>query len=253
MPLPGRMPVTVEMFEDAEMQDALVIVAFPSTGAAAPIAGAYLHKRLDLPLVGHLVSEDLDGISHIEAGIAASPVRIHGGETACDVGGPCPRIFTVTSEVPVPMELLPEVADAVVRWASTARMVLSLDAVGREQGDDTPDVYAGGATPGALAALQNSKAETLGKGLIGGLTAHLLARGRGAGFHAATLIVEASQNHPDGRAAAALVEALDRLIPEMRVDPKPLLEDAMELEAEVKKAMDAAQAAQPRRQQHTFI
>lgn len=247
------MPVTVEMFEEADLQDALVVVAFPSTGAAAPIAGTYLHKHLKLPLVGHLASEDLDAITHIEAGVAASPIRIHGGETACDIDGPCPRIFTVTSEVPVPMELLPDVADAIAAWAEPARMVLCLDAVGREPGDDTPDVFAGGATPRALAALGNSKVETLHKGLIGGLTAYLLARGRHAGFHAATLIVEASQNHPDGRAAAALVEALDRLIPEMHVDPKPLLEDAMKLEAEVKKAMDAAQAAQPRRQQHTFI
>lgn len=248
------MPVTVEMFEETDLQDALVLVAFPSTGAAAPIAGTYLHKHLGLPLVGHLVSEDLDGVSHIEDGIAASPVRIHGGETRCDIDGPCPRIFTVTSEVPVPLDLLPDVADAIAGWAKPARMVLSLDAVGRDQGDDTPDVYAGGATPRALAALGNSGAETLRKGLVGGLTAYLLAKGRHAGFHAATLIVEASQNHPDGRAAAALVEALDRLIPELKVDPHPLMEDAMELEKEVKKAMEAAQvAAAPRRQQHTFI
>lgn len=247
------MPVSVEMFEDADLKDALVILAFPSTGAAAPIAGTYLHKRLGLPLVGHLVSEDLEGVSHVENGIAASPIRIHGGETHCDLDGPCPRIYTITTEFPLPLEMLPEVADAITKWAKLSRMVLSLDAVGRDHDGETPTVYAGGSTPEALQALSSSRAKTLEKGLVGGLTAYILAKGHHANFHAALLIVEASQDHPDGRAAAALVEALDRLIPELKVDPTPLLDDAMELEKEVKKAMDAAQFTTPNRSQHTFI
>ncbi len=248
------MPVNVELFDSVDLQDALIVVAFPSTGAAAPIAGTYLHKHLNLPLVGHITSPDMTGVVHIANGIACSPIRIHGGETQCDIDGPCPRIFTITSEIPIPAEILGEVAEAIITWAAPSRMVLSLDAVGREENDDqTPDVFAGSATPAALKALESSKAETLVKAIIGGLTAHILSHGRTTPFHVATLIVEAAQSHPDGRAAAALIETLDRLIPELKVDSKPLLKDAMELEAQIKKAMEDAEAQQPRRNQGTFI
>ncbi len=247
-------PIAVELFEPVDLQDALVIVAFPSMGAAAPIAGTYLHSHLNLPLVGHVTSPDIAGVVHIENGIACSPLRIHGGETKCSLDGPCPRIFVLTSEVPIPAEILDEVADAIIAWAAPARMVLCLDAVARDAADDdTPDVYAGGATLGALKALESAGAETLKKGIIGGLPAFLLSQGRTTPFHVGTLIVEAAESHPDGRAAAALIETLDRMIPELVVDAKPLLEDAMQLEAQVRRAMEDAAAQQPRRNQGTFI
>ena len=242
----------VETFTDVDLTDALVIVAFPSTGAASPIAGAYLMERLDMPLVGHLVSDAFSGIVNIEDGKATSPIRIHGGEVACELDKPCRGIYIISTEVPLPLEVTVEAAHAILEWAKDARVVLALEAVVRESGDDTPDVYSAFRDDASKACIEPAGVEPIGRAMIAGMTAVLLASDLPA--KVASLMVEAAPDHPDGRAAAALITALDPLIPQIKVDAQPLLEDAMRLEQEIQAAMTQAEQAQsPRRTSHSFI
>ena len=139
-------------------------------------------------------------------------------------------------------------AQAIRSWAADARLLLVLDAVVRDEGDDTPDVWRVATDAEAEKRVAGSGAEPLKKALIGGMTAFLLAEGS-----AAALVVEARKDHPDGRAAAALVTALDPLIPQIKVDAEPLLKDAMDLEEQVKAAAEEAQKQAPKRIPHSFI
>jgi predicted ATP-grasp superfamily ATP-dependent carboligase len=54
------------------------------------------------------------------------------------------------------------------------------------------------------------------------------------------ILVEATREHPDGRAAAALIEALDRIVPDVKMDAKPLLKEALALEEEIKRIRETA-------------
>lgn len=242
------MSVHVRTFTDADPTDALVIVALPSTGAASPIAGQYLINALEMPLVGDLAGEAFAGLIHVEGGRPTHPVRIHGGDVACEVDGPCRRVFVVSTEIPIAPEGMAVVAQAIRSWAADARLLLVLDAVVRDEGDDTPDVWRVATDAEAEKRVAGSGAEPLKKALIGGMTAFLLAEGS-----AAALVVEARKDHPDGRAAAALVTALDPLIPQIKVDAEPLLKDAMDLEEQVKAAAEEAQKQAPKRIPHSFI
>lgn len=253
MPAWHRVTVEVEMFDDVEAKGALVLVAFHSTGAAAPIAAAYLRQSLSLPIVGHIRVPELGPVVQVADGVATSPIRILGGEVACSVGKDCDRLYVVAGDLPVPLAIADEIAQAILAWAKDATFVLCLDAVVRDKEDHEPDVFMLANGKDALAHLRSSKAEPLEGGIIVGTTAAILAAGKKAGVEVGALVVEAVRNHPDGRAAAQLVQALDPLIPTIKIDPGPLIKEATELEAQMEKALREAQQAQPQKPVHTFI
>jgi predicted ATP-grasp superfamily ATP-dependent carboligase len=243
-------------YQPLELKDALVVVAFPTTGSAGPIAGHYLQRNLSLPLVGDIVLPGLSNLTAIENGVATSPVRVSGGEVECNLDGSCPRVYLVLTEMNLPPPMLHDVAAVVLETARKggARVVLSLEAVIRAEGDHDPDVFAAASDAKTLKEIAGvAKVEPAGRALLAGMAAELLGLGRATGFPTATLMVEARRHHPDGRAAAALIERVDHLIPHVHVDAKPLLAEAMDLEREISAAQEAAEAQVPRGPQTTFI
>lgn len=246
----------LEALGDLRLKDALVLVAFPTTGMAAPIAAQYLIRRLGLPLVGHFRIPEATGVVAIHDGIATGPVRVFGGEIECNLDGGCPHLYLVSSDLPLPPEGLRSVAAGVVGAARDggARFVVCLEGVVREEGDETADVYCVGAEPKALGLLREAtRVEPAARALLVGITAEILQRAPSVGLAAGALIVEARREHPDSRAAAALVEVLDRLLPDLRIDPGPLVEEAMEMERELADQRRQADLQMVRSPQTTFI
>ena len=81
---------------------------------------------------------------------------------------------------------------------------------------------------------------TLKEGIIVGTTGALLAREKTIPVTA--LFAETHSNLPDSKAAATLVKALDSYLG-LKVDPKPLIKQAEEFEAKLKKMLEQGQAA----------
>jgi len=245
---------TLEPFGTLDLKDALVLLAFPTTGSAGSIAAHYLQRHLDLPLVGHFRIEGLNGVVAIQDGIATTPVRIFGGEVHCSLEEDrCPRLFLVTTELALPPDVVHDVAVALIQAAGDARLLLCLEGVVRQEGDETPDVFIAADGQSTLDMLARSTGlPVAGRALLVGMTAEMLLGSDGR-TQAGAMIVEARADFPDGRAAAALVEALDKLIPDIRVDPKPLVEEALDLEKQILAAQQAAEPQLPRGHQSTFI
>ena len=228
-------PAAFETFAPVDLRGALVLAAFPTTGSAASIAGQYLVRNLDLPLVGHLRLPELSGVTAIQDGRATSAVRAYGGEVACKLDKKCPRVFVITTELAPPPPVAVRLAEAVLDWAAKgeAHLVVALEGVVRGEGDDTPDTFCAAADPDVLRELKATGIPAIERALIGGLTAHLLLMAPARKVRSGAVLVEASRDHPDGRAAAALLEALAKVMPDVQMDPKPLLEEALALEREL--------------------
>lgn len=237
--------IVLETFGKVDLKDALILVAFPTTGSASSIAAHYLVKHLNLPLVGHVVTPEMTGVMAVQDGRATSALRILGGEVECKLDKGCPRIYVVLTELALPPLATLRVADGLLNWARQggAHLVLSLEGVIRAVGDDTPDVFAASAQPDVLLELKKTATPVMERALIGGVTAHLVLAGPARGVRTGALLVEASRDHPDGRAAAALIEALARVVPDIPIDPKPLLKEALELDAEIRQTQKSAEAS----------
>src|SRR5438034_428200 len=99
-----------------------------------------------------------------------------------------------------------------------------------------------GSTDRARAELDKRGIQQLETGMITGVTGVLLNEGRWRNADVVALLAEARLDIPDARAAVALVHALDLLLPEIKIDLKPLQEQAKALEDHLTKLKQQAAA-----------
>ena len=86
---------------------------------------------------------------------------------------------------------------------------------------------------------QGAGARPLEDGVIGGVTGGMLVGGLRAAVPVAALLVSAQgpEGYPDHRAGAALIETLDRMMPELKIDTGPLRSQAETIEHALRAAM----------------
>ncbi len=236
----------------------VIVSAFPSAGLATTVAAHYIVRSLQLPRIGRFESPDQAPIAVVQGGVVHPTVRVYGR----------PDLGLVLSEFPPTPAQSNSLARTILDNAErrAARMVLGLEGVvPHPTGEDDDAAPEPPASPGAAAApdapeqvwvaysrrdaalekaFAATKARPLEDGVIGGVSGSLLVQGIGRSVPVAVLLVSArvAEGLPDHRAGAALIEALDRLLPELRIDTGPLRTQAEEIE----KALRAAIRSSPR-------
>jgi uncharacterized protein len=113
---------------------------------------------------------------------------------------------------------------------------LPLEAGGEPGGEGVRkvDVFGVGSTDNARNELKKADIKNLETGIIFGVSGVLLNEGRWENFDVITLLAEAYVDAPDAFAAARILEALDRLMPDIKIETKPLLEQSEKFEEHLK-------------------
>lgn len=229
--------------------DAVVVCSFPSAGLATTVAAHYVVRALNLPRIGLFESAESTPVAVIQGGTVHPPVRVHGR----------PNLAVVLSEFPPS----PAAADALARAildgaeARKVRLVVAMEGViphpvgeeSEESSESPPDEQRWSITSRADRELRElflkAGARPLEDGVFGGVSGALLVRGISRRVPVAALVASARnlEVYPDHRAGAALIETLDRLLPELAIDTGPLREQAESIERMLRAAM-AVQARQ---------
>jgi predicted ATP-grasp superfamily ATP-dependent carboligase len=227
----------------ALLPGAVVLSSFPSAGLATTVAGHYIIRALKLPRIGRFESPDLAPVAVVQGGEVHPTIRVYGRS---DLG-------LVLSEFPP----TPNQANAIARTildgaiARKARMILCLEGIVPHPGDDggaptdeasdSGQVWSAGSHSNAALrkTFEAAGARTLEDGVIGGVSGGLLVQGLGREIPVVTLLVTArvAEGLPDHRAGAALIETLDRLLPEMKIDTQPLRQQAEQIEKALRAAL----------------
>ncbi|HZY70600.1 MAG TPA: PAC2 family protein [Thermoplasmata archaeon] len=223
---------------------ATVLVSFPSVGFAATVAAHFMIRALDLPQVGTVDSDAFPPLAVVQAGRVQPPIRVHAKDD----------FAVVVSEFPVPLEQARALAGAILAGAEArkASLVLSVEGVvphpvGPEENVADESVWAVTAKPDA--ALQDrfakAGARKLEDGVLGGVSGALLVEGLRRAIPTSTLLVSARtvEGYPDHRAGAVLIETLDRLLPHLKIDTKPLRSQAEMIEKALRAALKARSAS----------
>jgi len=224
---------------------AVIVSSFPSAGLAATVASHYIIRSLKLPRVGRFESPDLAPIAVVQSGEVNPTIRVYGR----------PGLGVVLSEFPpLPSQLTP-IARTILESAERlqARLLICLEGVVPHPELDTsegttapiPDVpenvWAAFSRrdPAVMAAFAKTQARSLEDGVIGGVSGALLVQGLGRKVPVAVVLVStrAAEGIPDHRAGAVLIETLDRLLPELKIDTGPLRKQAAEIERMLRAAM----------------
>ncbi len=220
---------------------AAVLSSFPSAGLAATVAAHYVIRALGLRRIGTLDSPDSPPIAVVQNGEVQPPIRIYGR----------PDLAVVVSEFPPTIAATASIAQAILDGAEAhkARAVICLEGVvphplndeteATERPEETVWAVVARREPAALQLLQNAHLRFLEDGVIGGVSGALLVGGIRRSVPVSTLLVSARDTvgYPDHRAGAALIETLDRLLPELKIDTGPLRSQAEMIERVLRAAM----------------
>ena len=236
----------------------VVVSAFPSAGLATIVAAHYIIRALKLPRIGRFDSPDVSPIAIVQGGQVNPMVRAYGR----------PDLGLVLSEFPPTPAQANALARAIFDGAERrkARLIVCLEGVvphpvGDESEGEEGQSVAGiedqppeqvwvafsRRDPELVKSFEPSGARLLEDGVIGGVSGALLVQGLGRNVPVAVFLVSArvAEGLPDHRAGAALIEALDRLLPEIEIDTKPLRAQAEQIEKALRAAMKSHPTAPP--------
>jgi uncharacterized protein len=234
---------------DSVGRGATLLSAFPSAGLATIIAAHYMVRALKLPRTGRFDSPDLAPVAVVQGGEVHPTIRVYGRS---DVG-------LVVSEFPPTPAQATAIARSILDNAERrgARAVVCLEGVvPHPEGDDDAEVAAVATAPTDVpdeqvwvtfskndptfrAPFEAAKTRLLEEGVIGGVSGAMLIQGIGRKVPVAALLVSSrvADGLPDHRAGAALIEALDRLMPELKIDTGPLRAQAEQIEKALRAVM----------------
>lgn len=229
-----ELEVVVE--DDVEIGDPLVVVGIPTLGVVGTITAQYLVDQLEIPEVGGLYSPRFPPVGRVSEGRSSFPVRLHALETRCGLDLTCSHlVVAVTEFLPGPGSLY-ELAEGLIDWArdADAEMVVLPDGllVGGEEGST---VRGAASHARGLSTLEKAGVLPLEDGMLAGFSAGVIANGRRRDVTTVSILAESAPDRPDARAAARLVETLDRFIPDIAIETEPLLKQAEQIEEEVRR------------------
>lgn len=239
-------------------EGSVLVSAFPSAGLATTVAAHYVVRALNLPRVGRFESPDLSPIAVVQGGEVHPTIRVYGRS---DLG-------LVLSEFPPSPSQANAIARTILDAAERhkARMIVGLEgvvphppggeeeqeeaeesAVAEEQSPEQVWVAYSRKDPTIMKAFEPAKARLLEDGVIGGVSGALLVQGMGRPIPVAVILVSArvAEGLPDHRAGAALIEMLDRLLPEIEIDTGPLRAQAEQIEKALRAVMKSHPGTPP--------
>jgi len=240
----GRMvdeaDLQVHEFVDVDLRGATIIDGFPSVGLVSTITANYLIDVLELQQIGIMDSKFFPTVSIVRNGVPLYPVRIYAGKGVC--------IF-ISEFQPAP-KLIRPIAETILAFAKKkgATTIISPEGLvlDQENSDEEAEVqvYALGSTQETRELLTKHNIEQFGNGIITGVSGVLLNLGKKDNINAISILAEANPNYPDARAAAKVIEAIDKLLPGTRIDVKPLYTEAENIEKTLRMMQKQAAPAQ---------
>ena len=236
-------------YKDVDLSNSMLVVAFPTVGLISSIAGHFVIDSLKLDEIGTIVSKQFMPATVIHKSNPSPPVRIYAGEKKCGPDGSCEQLAVIISEFMPPWNIIKPLADNILEWSDKkgCKTIVALEgthAVG-EKDEKKLQVYGVGSNIEMKNLLKKYKINETQEGMITGVTGVLLYEGVLMNRDVLCLLAEAHTSFPDSRAAGNLLEKLDIMLPEIKIDPEPLYKEAEEIEKNIRKFMEQSKPTAP--------
>jgi uncharacterized protein len=215
-----------------------LINGLPDVGLVGLVAASHVVSSLKMQEVGSVESDLFPPMIVLHDGLPKSPIRIFANES----------LVVILAETAIPASLTRSLADAIVNWAASrnVEMVVSIGgmAVQNRQDLDVPKVFAA-LSDKSLQKRLGEAAEVLEEGYIVGAYALILRKCAEINLPAITLLTQSFYNYPDPEAAAAALNALNKILG-LKVDVSDLLQKGEEIRLKARDVMKRTQAEMAR-------
>jgi len=242
-------PDQVRIYEikRVDVEGAIVIDGFPSVGLVSSIVANYLIDTLEMEQIGIVESPAFPTVSLVRNGIPQHPVRIYAGHPPADrTGRGADKIVAFVSEFHPAPTIIHPLATAILDWVQEQRCSLLVSPEGlvveavpnASRATRTPrltdvKVYGVASTRKARELYIEPNMIPFAEGVITGIAGVLLNEGRRRGFDVLTFLAEDQADYPDARAAAKVIETINRILLRTPLDPVPLYAEAERIEQQL--------------------
>ena len=203
-----------------------LIEGFPGFGFVSTIATEFLIKHLNAKMIGRITSDKIQPIAAIHKGQVIHPIGIYYDKKN--------NLMIIQAVTPVDW-LEWEIAETVEELCKQVKVkeVIGLEGVNSQVVNKEPNVFCFSKEKTCLSRLEKLKIMPLEEGIIIGVTGALLMK---SSSPLSCFFVEAHSQMPDNKAAAKLVESVDKYL-KLQLDTEPLLDRAKEMEVKLKDLM----------------
>lgn len=211
-------------FTEEKPERPIIIEGFPGFGFVSTIATEYIVKHLGAKPIGRIVSDKLLPIAAVHKTEVIYPLEIFYDK----------KTNTIIVQAVTPVEGLEwRLADAIIQLAKEvkAKEIIGLEGVASQEEVKNSNVYFYSNREEKRKSLTGAKIKPLQEGIIIGVTGALLMKARDVPF--LCFFVDTNTGLPDNKAAAKLIQTLDKYLG-LTIDVKPLLEKAKEVEEKLK-------------------
>ena len=226
----------------AKIKNPIVIEGFPGFGLVGTIATEFLIEHLKCEKIGRLWFEDLPATIAIHGGEVIDPVGIFYNEKYNLV-----IIHSISGATGIEWDAADAVLDAVKKLK--AKEIICIEGVG-SPGEASPDsnVYFYASETKNHKKLQAAGYDALKEGIIMGVTSSVLLKSE---IPTTALFAETQSELPDSKAAARVIEALDKYLG-LKIDYQPLLKQAEKFEEKIKGIIAQAKSSEQTREKKTL-
>ncbi len=219
----------------------IIISGFPGFGLVGTIATEFLIKHLNAEPIGKIRLEEVPPVIAVHKGTAIEPIGVFYDKRT--------NILIIHALTGV-NSLEWDLAELLVKLGKDlkAKEIISLEGVGSNITDSQiPKAF----YIGNEKRIKSTGIESLREGIIVGVTGALLLR---KDVNITCIFAETHSALPDSRAAARIIEVLDKYL-NLSVDYKPLLKKAEEFENKLKTIVEKSQSvsAQKEKKKLTYF
>jgi uncharacterized protein len=234
--------IEIRELKKVNVEGGTIIDGFPGLDLTSSIVSTYLIQALQLDQVACIDSEFFPPISMVYATKPKFPARIYASEGF--------RLVVFLAEFTPFPRIHRNIAKRILRWAREMRCEQIITIVGaiseEEEAEAKEPVIRGvGSTPQARRKLTDANVDLLEIGMIPGIPGVLLNEGRYASFDVMALLTTFAPEIQSFRSAAKIVEFLDRMLPWIKIDVKPLYRQAEEIENRLNELRKRVTPVQP--------
>jgi len=213
-----------------DIENAIVLEGSPGIGLIGNIIGWLLVEDLKMREIGYIDSKYFPPLAVLYKGVTIHPFRIYEKD----------GIVLFLSDFIVPVNVVYDMTSVIVDWMernNSKELITFSSFVVREKKEA---VMGAANSEGGLKRLNDMNMQILPFGNLNGLPGTLLTRCAIKNILGSCLFAETLGPYPDPRGAANVVDVLNKLIG-TEINPEPLLKEAEEIEARLKKLAETVQ------------
>ena len=212
----------------------IIIESFPGFGLVGTIAAEFLIYHLDTEMIGKIWFEKMPAVTAIHEENVVQPMGLFYNKKYNIV-----ILHAITGAKGIEWKLSSAIIDLAKKLK--AKEIICLEGVGNPTLATTSEAFFYSSNPNKKNVFKKLGIEPLKEGIIMGVTSALLLNHDEFPF--SCIFAEASSNMPDSKAAAKIIEILDKYL-DLKVDYKPLLEQAKKFEEKIKGILSKSEEAQ---------